>query len=99
MGMPEPAYLRRTPATAARVREILGLPNDAWNDVDISFGNDGVAQARISLFLTPDQVVQLAVLTGGRHADLAPQVVCPKNRIIEFGPIPETGILVLPPEP
>lgn len=65
MTMNEPVMIRRTPAIAARVRAILGLPDDAWNDLTVAFGHDQVASATVTLFLTTEQLIALADIAGG----------------------------------
>jgi len=56
--------LRRNPAHAARCTEILGLPDEAWTDVQIEFGTDNLAIARVGIVLRPDQLVALATLAA-----------------------------------
>lgn len=58
------AFLKRTALSEERVRTILGLPDDGWNDLQVEFGHDGIATARVSLLLSKDQLLALAdVLT------------------------------------
>lgn len=56
------AILRRNPTTATRVREILGLPNDAWDNLNVAFGHGEIATATVTLLLTRAQIVALAEL-------------------------------------
>jgi hypothetical protein len=54
--------LRRNPAHANRCTEILGLPNLDWTDVQVEFGTDNFAIARVGIILTSEQLVALATL-------------------------------------
>ena len=60
------AWLRRSPKTAERVTEILGLPNLCWTEVRLSFGTEDAAVARVTLFVTAEQLTQLAMLAAER---------------------------------
>lgn len=58
------AFMRRGPLIGAQVRAILGLPNDDWCDLEVEFGLDDVARAKVTLLLTPEQLASLASLAG-----------------------------------
>ena len=60
--------LRRNSAHADACTRILGLPDLAWTDVQVEFGTDNIAIARVGIVLTPDQLVALATVAAGRHA-------------------------------
>jgi len=59
-----PVWLRRNRATAAEVERILGLPNGNWSDVEIEFGLDEPAIAKVSLWITAEQLTALAQLAA-----------------------------------
>lgn len=59
-----PVFLRRNRATAARVEEILRLPDSNWTDVQIEFGTDSIAHARVGLIISGEQLRALAVLAA-----------------------------------
>lgn len=64
------SHLRRNPEIARQIEEILGLPNDRWDACDVNFGHDDLAQVRITLFLTAEQVVDLARLLAPTETDI-----------------------------
>ncbi len=71
-GLDQVAILRRNRATAAECERILDLPpNGRWTDVQIEFGTDNVAVARVGIILSPEQLGALAQLA----ASASPQIV------------------------
>lgn len=58
------SILDRNPETADRVQEILGLPDEAWSEVQISFGTEEFATAKVTLLLRSEQLTALAELAA-----------------------------------
>lgn len=56
--------IRRNPATARQVEQILGLPDSRWAGLEIAFGNNGVAIASVDLLITGEQLAALAALAA-----------------------------------
>lgn len=56
------SLLKSNPETAARVKEIMGLPNDNWSDIQIQFGLNEFAEVRVTFIPTGEQVHALAWL-------------------------------------
>lgn len=60
------AVIRRGQEDAPRVQEIMGLPDDAWSEIKVSFGLDEVAVAEVTFLLTGEQLIALAELAFKR---------------------------------
>lgn len=58
------ALLRRNQHVGTRVREIMGLPNDDWSSIAVSFGMDEVPAVTITFIPTAAQIVALAQLAA-----------------------------------
>lgn len=58
--MKQIAVLHRSAGNEAQLRSILGLPDDAWTELEVRFGMGGFATATVTLLLSQDQVVALA---------------------------------------
>lgn len=55
------AIIKRNPETALAVERILDLPKSGqWTDIEVEFGHDKFATARVTLILTREQAVELA---------------------------------------
>jgi hypothetical protein len=61
------AILKRNEKTGNEVQRILGLPNNNWSDVQIAFGTDEIATAKVTLLLTGDQLNELAIIAFHRN--------------------------------
>jgi hypothetical protein len=53
------AFLPRNPATARTIEAILGLPGPNWSDVQVEFGLDETATAKVTLLISKEQLHQL----------------------------------------
>jgi hypothetical protein len=62
------AVIKRNHDTANKVQWILGLLDDHWTDVQVAFGTDEVATAKVTLLLTGDQLRALAAVAFQRNA-------------------------------
>lgn len=56
----ESAMIHRNPKTAAAVCEVLGISHYEWTDLVVEFGHETFGVARLSILLTPDQLVRMA---------------------------------------
>jgi hypothetical protein len=54
----------RNPTTAREVERILRLPDDSWTEVHVAFGNDEPATVTVTLLVTGEQLVELAILAA-----------------------------------
>ena len=62
------AFLPRNPQTARIIETVLGLPGPNWSDVEIHFGLDEAATAKVTFLITKEQLhllVAAAVDMGG----------------------------------
>ena len=60
--------IRRNTHDAEACTRILGLPDLAWSDVQVEFGTDCIAIARVGIILTPEQLIALATIASGGHS-------------------------------
>ncbi len=60
--MTSAALLNRDSATADEVQRIMGLPDDRWSEINVSFSTEEFATATVTFLLTGEQLVALAQL-------------------------------------
>lgn len=60
--MTSAALLNRDSATADEVQRIMGLPDDRWSEINISFSTEEFGTATVTFLLTGEQLVALAQL-------------------------------------
>lgn len=82
---PNTVYLKRDPATGEVVTAILGLPNLYWTELEVSFGVDEFATAKVTLVIDKDQLMAL-VEAGTRIPDSRPEPPNPRNTTAAFSP-------------
>ena len=56
------SVIPRSHESADRVREILGLPDDAWSELRVTFGIGEVAKIEVTLIPRPQQLWDLLSL-------------------------------------
>jgi len=62
------ALLRRDPETAEAVQKVMGLPDDRWSGIEITFGTEEIGEAKVTFILTPEQLASLALIAGQLHS-------------------------------